>query len=398
MTANGLAGTGLEFARAASRKDFMDVLRSTRWKLGPPSAASFNGSRRRLPNAFTLVELLVVIAIIAVLIGLLLPAVQSARESARRTQCMSNMRQIGLAFQVCNDARKYFPAAMFSAQAATMSPRPRGNPAGKEHSWRILVMPFMEEKKAAETYDWNKNWFDMTSNTVPPRPASPELGIRPDCNLAVATTQVSVYRCPSSPARGVITQIPASSDSDSGRQAITALRATLGFTDYECMTGVKSGVLAAPDPYRTDAASAGFLTKDSVTRLSDVADGLSKTLLIVECAARPLTYRMGRPRTVPATGAPWIFDQGVGWADSLGPFKLDSIDPAKVAATNMKGAAAGTGVPMNATNEGECYSFHDGGMVAVFGDASTRVITARVDLRTFCALITRAGGENAELP
>jgi hypothetical protein len=53
---------------------------------------------------------------------------------------------------------------------------------------------------------------------------------------------------------------------------------------------------------------------------------------------------------------------------------------------------------MNATNEGECYSFHDGGIVAVFGDTSTRVITEGVDLRTFCAMITRAGGENVVVP
>ena len=352
----------------------------------------------RSTRAFTLVELLVVIAIIATLIGLLLPAVQGARESARRTQCMSNMRQIGLAFQICHDTRKYFPAAMFSASAAAMTPKPKGNPAGKEHSWRILVMPFLEEKKAAETYDWNKDWFDQTSNTTPPKPATPELGIRPDCNLAVATAQVSVYRCPSAPARGSITQIPASSDTDSARRAITALRSPLGFTDYECMTGVKTGVLPTPDPYRTEAAGAGFLTKDSITRMREVVDGMSKTMLVVECAARPLTFRMGSQRMVPATGAPWIFDQGVGWADSLGPFKLDSIDASKVTATNMKGAAPGTGVPMNATNEGECYSFHSGGMVAVFGDTSTRVVAENVDLRAFCAMITRAGGENVENP
>jgi prepilin-type N-terminal cleavage/methylation domain-containing protein len=350
------------------------------------------------PAAFTLVELLVVIAIIATLIGLLLPAVQSAREAARRTQCMSNMRQIGLAFQICADTRKYYPAAMWSAKAATLNPRPKGNPAAKEHSWRILVMPFLEEQKAAENYDWNKHWFDMTSNTAPPKPASPALGIRPDCNLAVAMTSVTVYRCPSAPDRGSITRIPASSDSDSGRRAINSLRAPLGFTDYETMTGVKNGVLPAPDPYTTEAGSSGFLTKDAVTRQREIVDGLSKTMLIVECAARPLTYRAGRQRLIPATGAPWIYDQGVGWADSLGPFKLDSIDPSKADANNMKGAAPGSGAPMNATNEGECYSFHDGGMAVVFGDTSTRMLSEGIDLRTFCALITRAGGENVELP
>ena len=355
---------------------------------------------RQFPPAlgFTLVELLVVIAIIATLIGLLLPAVQGARESARRTHCMSNMRQIGLAFQICHDTRKYFPAAMFSAKAAALNPRPRGNPAGKEHSWRILVMPFLEEQKAAETYDWNKHWFDETSNTAPPKPASPALGIRPDCNLAVATTPVAVYRCPSAPDRGSVTRIPASSDSDSGRRAINSLRLPLGFSDYECMTGVKSGVLPSPDPYLSDAAGSGFLVKDAITRQRQITDGLSKTMLVVECAGRPLTYRAGRQRLIPATGAAWIYDQGVGWADSLGPFKLDSIDASRLDAGTMKGAAAGSGATMNATNEGECYSFHSGGMVAVFGDTSTRMITEGIDLRTFCGMITRAGGENVEMP
>ena len=355
-------------------------------------------TRHALRAAFTLVELLVVIAIIATLIGLLLPAVQGARESARRTQCMSNMRQIGLAFQICHDTRRYYPAAMWSAKAVAINPKPKGNPAAKEHSWRILVMPFLEEKLAAEKYDWNKHWFDMTSNTTPPKQATPALGIRPDCNLAAATMPVSVYRCPSAPARGSITQIPASSDNDSGRQTVTALRVPLGFTDYECMTGVKSGVLPAPDPYASDAKGNGFLVKDAITQMREVIDGLSKTMLIVECAGRPLTYRVGRQRTIPATGAPWIFDQGVGWADSLGPFKLDSIDTSKSAANTMKGAPPGTGAAMNATNEGECYSFHEGAMAAVFGDTSTRMLDQAIDLRVFCGLVTRAGGENVELP
>ncbi len=349
-------------------------------------------------RAFTLVELLVVIAIIATLIGLLLPAVQSAREAARRTQCMSNMRQLGLGFQMCNDARQYFPAAMFSAKAGALVPKPPGNPLGKEHSWRVLVMPFLEEKQSAEKYDWDKHWYDTTSNASPGQPPSPALGIRPDSNLAVATTPVSVYLCPSSAVpRSTITRIEASSDpGDSARQAITSLRVPLGFTDYETMTGVKSGVLPAPDPYTTEEGSCGFLNKDKVTRLRQVTDGISKTMLLVESAGRPLVYRMGKPWTLP-TGAA-TYDQGCGWADSLGPFKLDSIDSSRVSQANMKGAAPGSGVPMNATNEGECYSFHPGGMATVFGDGSTRMLSDTVDLRTFAALVTRAGGENVEAP
>jgi hypothetical protein len=330
---------------------------------------------------------------------MLLPAVQAARESARRSRCQSNMRQIGLAFANCADAKRYYPAAMYSANAnPTTSPTPKdGNPTGAEHSWRVLVMPFMEQQQAVAQYEWKKNWFDQTSNTTPPKAATPALGIRPDSNLAAATATVSVYICPSAPVRGQVTRIEQSADSgDSSRPLITALKIPLGFTDYETFTGVKSGVAGiSPEPYATADRSDGLLSKDKTTRGRQVTDGLSKTLLVVECAGRPFTYRMGKMRTIPATGAPWMYDQGVGWADNLGPFKLDSIDVSKVAQTKMSGAAAGTGAAMNATNEGEMYSFHPGGGIAVFGDNSTRFISETIDIRTLCAIITRAGGENA---
>jgi prepilin-type N-terminal cleavage/methylation domain-containing protein len=354
-----------------------------------PEVASAGPALIREPRwraAFTLVELLVVIAIIATLIGLLLPAVQGARESSRRTMCMNNLRQIGLAFQVCHDARKYFPAAMYSANAnPTSSPITKpGNPTGAEHSWRVLVMPFLEEKATAEAYDWKRNWWD----TFGTQPASPALGVRTDSNLALSTRPVSVYLCPTAPPRsGIDNRIGASPDTkDSARPAITSLRAPLGFTDYETMTGVKSAVVGiTPEPY-AGAAGDGMLVKDDITRIRKISDGLSKTLLVVESAGRPLTYRNRALQTNPL--GPIKFEQGAGWADSLGPFKLDAIKP-----DGTKGAAAGSGVPFNATNEGEAYSFHDGGMVAVFGDTSTRFLAEDVDLRTFCGMITRAGGE-----
>jgi len=206
----------------------------------------------------------------------------------------------------------------------------------------------------------------------------------------LATSGVSVYLCPSVPPRsGLDNRIGASPDSkDSARPAINSLRAPLAFTDYETMTGVKSGVVGiTPEPY-AGASGDGMLVKDDITRIQKISDGLSKTLLVVESAGRPLTYRDGRLQTNPL--GPIKYEQGAGWADSLGPFKLDSIK-----ADGTKGAAAGSGVPFNATNEGEAYSFHDGGMAAVFGDASTRFLAENLDLRTFCGMITRAGGEAA---
>lgn len=86
----------------------------------------------------------------------------------------------------------------------------------------------------------------------------------------------------------------------------------------------------------------------------------------------------------------------MGWADNLGPFKLDPMRPDGVKSPK---AAANQGAAMNATNDGECYSFHDGAAGIVFGDASTRLLGQDVDLRVFCGLVTRAGGEQlGELP
>lgn len=119
---------------------------------------------RRSRTAFTLVELLVVISIIGMLMGLLLPAVQAARETARRMQCQSNLHNIGLALLNYDSAHRQFPL---------------GATSSKYHSWGTAILPFLEQAPLYESINLNKDWDDVS-------------------NLNLVKTNLSIFECPSS--------------------------------------------------------------------------------------------------------------------------------------------------------------------------------------------------------
>src|SRR6476661_8060061 len=102
---------------------------------------------RSLRRGFTLIELLVVIAIIAVLVALLLPAVQQAREAARRSQCKNNLKQIGLALHNYHDVNGCFPPAYIADE--------NGKPM---HSWRVLILPYLDQAALHTEYNFSEPW------------------------------------------------------------------------------------------------------------------------------------------------------------------------------------------------------------------------------------------------
>ena len=315
----------------------------------PMPGASGPRSRRR---AFTLIELLVVIAIIAILIGILLPAVQKVRDAAARTQCQNNLKQLGLALHGFHDANGAFPASGWT----TAGP---GNPAGKFVGWRPLTLPYIEQENLKKLYDFNSNWWDGTNPTA-------------------AAVPVKTYRCPSSPDRQVTSAV-----AKPPRPAMTFAN-SLGPTDYEAVMGVQP---ASVNPHvggiYNSSNRFSVMYRNSTTKMTDVGDGTSSTIMVVEAAGRPVVYR-GR-----AAQPALANDQGIGWADSEGPFSFDGA--------RGDGSAEGCGAPcsavMNARNDNEPYSFHSGGANFLFADGHVQFLSDSVPLRVLAALCTRNAGE-----
>ena len=236
-------------------------------------------------RGFTLVELLVVIAIIGTLVGLLLPAVQSARSAARRSQCINNVRQQGIAFQTYNSAKNGYPASLYDQNQTAQSGNASTLPC---NVYKALLLPFHEEGNIGQKWDFTKHWWDTTSRSGAANDA--KLGVPADSNLGLAMSNIPLYLCPDSPPRDSHLSIPVSANSGSsysttgvgGRPAFT-VAVDLAYADYDVMNGVKDKVVGsstADDPYTGKGEnSRGCLKKNYLTKLREITDGTTNTIL-----------------------------------------------------------------------------------------------------------------------
>src|SRR5690242_9868032 len=136
---DSLSGRGRSYAGAARR-----IVRGP-WSVVRGFDVRCYGQRttdNEHSRGFTLVELLVVIAIIGILVALLLPAIQAAREAARRSQCVNNLKQLGVAQHNYHDVRKKLPMGSWSCCWGT---------------WQMSILPFIEEQQLADMYQWSPN-------------------------------------------------------------------------------------------------------------------------------------------------------------------------------------------------------------------------------------------------
>ncbi len=314
-------------------------------------------------KAFTLIELLVVIAIIAVLIALLLPAVQQAREAARRTQCKNHMKQLGLALHNYHDAFQIFPPGGTSSNTSPY-------PFSASHSWSADILPYIDQ---ANIY----NKIDFLN-------ASPwNGGGATSAHLAAIYTPIPVYLCPSStttPVNGYLW----STTSHYGAQAAIHYVAIMGSTRV--------------DVIRSDD---GMFFKNSMISIRDVTDGTSNTMAIGEYSG----LANGQPKSSIGTAGPevsygwfnnpaWFgnYDNGPGneatyaYSIQIGAYKTVTYAP-NIAYFQGTGAASAS-----RTYNQSLKSAHEGGVHILMADGAVRFISENIALLTLYNLADREDG------
>ena len=336
---------------------------------GPPVI----GWRRR--SAFTLVELLVVIAIIGILVALLLPAIQAAREAARRSQCVNNLKQLALALHNYHDTHgRFMPAAIW-----TQPGYPDGSFRHEDWgaTWVTMLLPFFEQQGLYDMYD-----FNLPSDHVDNRP--------------VTETVIPTYRCPSAEVLATVGPTTAT-DQVQGRYAKGnyAVRAGGRYTNEN----------DGANGFDNREVRGLFTFRPCVSQnMSDIKDGTASTLMLSEILGQPGAAdcrgawgRVGCNTFSPHTRSATL----VATPNVYAPGQTAYFDCPPYCGTNNPNSVS------RSAEQTVCYdcggdgtggvaprSMHPGGVNVAMADASTRFVSESINAETWFALSTTQGGES----
>lgn len=349
-------------------------------------------SRRHRPG-FTLIELLVVIAIIAVLVALLLPAVQQAREAARRSQCKNNLKQIGLGLHNYHDQFSVFPYG----KGPSYAPYYPGTPVYARWSAHASILPQIDQA----------NLYNSLNFLAPPdtpgmggvvnfMPAFTSPG---GVNTIGSQIAVAVFLCPSDSAPGVGGGWPGQNNYAANQGG------------WLCDRSDAQGAASDNSPTETQTGIFYFLSR---VRAADVRDGMSQTAFFSEkirgtgtpnpqtdlfqishqTSLANLTQTCNSINTLTNTPltSKW------GWSWTMGENCCTAYNHVAVPNTN---SCAGIGFPGTMTNmamQVTANSYHTGGVHVLMGDGAVHFISSNIDLTVWRAMGTRAGGEAYNSP
>ena len=322
-------------------------------------------SAPRHRHGFTLVELLVVIAIIGILVALLLPAIQAAREAARRKECANNLRQIGLASQLLLDTYKTFPSAGLGPwPEITLVGGAVASPDDQEIGWGFQILPYLEQQSLHDIRKTTPSGR-FTANYV---------------EEYVGAHGVAFYFCPSrrSPTTQNLRFLM-----DYASSVPTNIRLdeepTFDYNEYWCGVNPHSKNDGRREPIKVCTAL-GIIARTprfgKATRIQQVIDGLSQTMMYGEKWLNTTQYLTGS----------WHDDRG--WTDGY--------DPDITRSTALIPRADD---PIENDHDGHAMGgAHPGGMNSCFGDGSVHFISFDVDPTTYNRWGNREDGRPADAP
>jgi prepilin-type N-terminal cleavage/methylation domain-containing protein len=287
-------------------------------------------------SAFTLIELLVVIAIIGILMSLLLPAVQAIRESARRTECKNNLRQVALATHLYHDSFERLPPGWIGDAADDLP----------GWGWASKILPFVEQNNVYDTIDF----------TLP---------IDDPANATAVSAVIATFQCPSDPVGETLDLVPTV---DNGGlpppiMAGTPIMITSQPSSFIAARSNFSGVFGTLELEDNEDAGDGMFYRNSRTRFADVLDGLTNTLMFGE-------------RVSDYGGMTWL--GVINWIDEPAARVVGIVDHAP----NTEGG-----------HMDDFRSHHPMGANFAAGDASVHLIDEAIDLTIYHGAATRAGRE-----